>query len=72
MNVFNVNVILKSNNEIETDEYCKDTNTPNYFPYVSPHPELGKNNVPYYIFERIIIFVRDDTKVDLRINELRR
>ena len=71
MNVLDVNVILKSNNEIEADAYFKDTKTRNFLPYVSPHPQSCKNNEPYHITEKIISLVSDKKKADLRLKELR-
>lgn len=64
-------VILKSNNEIEADVYFKDTKTRNFLPYVSPHPQSCKNNEPNHIIEKIISFVSDNKKADLRLKELK-
>ena len=71
MDVLDVNVILKNNYKIEKDVYYKDYNTRNYLPYVSPHPDSCKNIVLCTIAERIIVFVSDDKKIDLRLKELR-
>ena len=71
LNFLDVNVILNSKNEISTDVYYKDTNTHDYLPYDSAHPESCKKNVPYNLAKRIIIFVTDPEKVELRLNELR-
>ena len=66
----NVNVILNSKNEISTDAYYKDTNTHDYLPYDSAHPVSCKKNVPYSLAKRIIVFISDPEKVELRLNEL--
>ena len=71
LNFLDVNVILNSKNEISTDVYYKDTNTHDYLPYDSAHPESCKKNVPYNLAKRIIVFVTDPEKVELRLNELR-
>ena len=41
-----------------------------YLPYDSAHPEFCKKNVPYNL-AKIIFFVTDSKKVELRLNELR-
>ena len=63
LNFLDVNVILNSKNEISTDVYYKDTNTHDYLPYDSAHPESCKKNVPYNLAKRIIVFVTDPEKV---------
>ena len=67
-NFLDVNIILNSRNEISTDAYYKDTNTHDYLPYDSAHPKSCKKNVPYNVAKRIIAFVTDTTKVELRLN----
>ena len=49
----------------------KDTSTHDYLPYDSAHPECCKKNIPYNLAKRIIVFVTDPVKVELRINESR-
>ena len=71
LNLLNINVILNDKNEISTDVYYKDTNTHDYLPYDSAHPESCKKNVPYNLAKRIIIFVTDPEKVEVRLTELR-
>ena len=51
--------------------YYKDTNTHDYLPYDSAHPESCKKNVPHNLAKIIIVFVTDPEKVELRLNELR-
>ena len=71
LNFLNVNVILKSENEILAHVYYKDTNTHDYLPYDSAHPESCKTNVAYNLAKIIIVFVTDPEKVKLRLNGLR-
>ena len=71
LNFLNINVILNDKNELSTDVYYKDTNTHDYLPYDSAHPESCKKNVPYNLAKRIIIFVTDPEKVEVRLTELR-
>ena len=42
LSALDVNVILNSKNEISTDVYFRDTNTHDYLPYDSAHPESSK------------------------------
>ena len=56
--------------KIFTNLNYKDTNTNDYLPYDSAHPELCKKNVPYNL-AKIIFCVTDSKKVELRLNELR-
>ena len=65
------NVVLNSKNEISPDVYYTDTNTHDYIPYDSVHPESCKKNLPYNLPKRIIVVVTDPEKVELRLNELR-
>lgn len=55
------------------DDRFQDTNkdTQDYFSYGSAFPESCKNNVLYSLANRSIVFVGDDKKVNLRLNELR-
>ena len=71
LNFLDVNVILNDKNEISTDVYYKDTNTHDYLPYDSAHRESCKKNVPYNLAKRIIVFVTDPKKMEIRLNELR-
>ena len=59
LNSLDVNVILTSKNEISTDVYYTDTNTHNYLPYDSAHPESCKKNVHCTLAKRIIVFVTE-------------
>ena len=62
-----IEVILHSNNTIETDIYYKETNAHDYLPYNSAHPKHGKDNLA----KRIIAFVSNDEKVEMRLKELK-
>ena len=71
LNFLDVNVILNNKNIISIDLYYRDTSTHDYVPYHSAHPESCKKNVPNNLIKRIIVFVTDPEKVELRRNELR-
>ena len=70
LNFLDVSVILNTKNETSTDVYHKDTNTHDYIPYDSAHPESYKKNVPYNLAKKILVFVTDTEKVELTLNEL--
>ena len=48
---------------IETGIYYKDTNTHDYLPYDSAHPDNSRDNVPYNLAKRIIVFVSNEEKI---------
>ena len=59
-----VSVILHSDRTIDIDIYYKDTNTHDYLPYDSAHPAHFRDNVPYNLAKRIIIFVLNKEKIE--------
>ena len=71
LNFLDVKIILNEDNSVETDIYCKPTNTHDYLPYDSAHPDHTKNNIPYNLAKRIIVFVANPEKVIIRLDELK-
>ena len=71
LNFLDVKIILHEDNSVETDLYCKPTNTPDYLPYDSAHPDHTKNNILYNLAKRIIVFVCNPEKVIIRLAKLR-
>ena len=71
MNFLDIEVILHSNNTIETDIYYKDTKADDYLPDNSAHPKHCADSLPYNLAKRIIVFVSNDTKFEMRIKELK-
>ena len=71
INFVDVSVILHSDCTIEADIYYKDTNTHDYLPYDSAHPDHSKDNVPYNLAKRIVVFVSNEKKIEYRLNELK-
>ena len=65
-----ISVILKDDNTIETDIYYKETNSHDYLNYDSFHPKTRKDNIPFTLAKRIIVFVSNPDKVVLRLAEL--
>ena len=56
---------------ITTDVYYKPTNYHQYLNYNSFHPQHCKNNIPYTLSKRIIIFVSEEDKMEYRLNEMK-
>ena len=71
LNFLDVKILLHQDNSIETDTYYKPTNTYDYLPYNSTHPNHTKINIPYNLAKRIIVFVSNPEKVISRLDELR-
>ena len=71
INFLDVNVIVKKNNTIETDIYYKPTNSHEYLNYNSHHPKHVKDNIPYNLAKRIIVFVSCYEKTLSRLKELK-
>ena len=65
-------VTLDEERNIETEMYYKDTNNHHYLEYNSFHPEHVKNNIPYNLAKRIIVFTSKDDKVILELEKLKR
>ena len=71
LNFLDVKIILLKDNSVETDAFYKLTNTYDYLPYDSAHPDHTKNNIPYNLAKRIMVFVSNREKVIICLNELR-
>ena len=71
LNFLDVKIILHEDNSFETDIYYKPTNTHDYLPYDSVHPDHTKNNMPYNLAKRIIIFVSNPNKIIIHVDKLR-
>ena len=62
--------MLHDDGRIETDVHYKLTNSHNYLNFSSFHPTHCKENIPYNLAKRIIIFVTDSEKMEFRLKEL--
>ena len=71
LNMLDVTVILHNSWTIETDIFYKSTNTHYYLPYNSHHPAHIKQNIPYNLAKRIIVFTSDSEREKVRLNELK-
>ena len=68
----NIEVVLHSDNTVETDISYKVTNAHDNLPYSSAHPKHCKDNLPYDLAKRITVFVSNDEKVEMRLKELKK
>lgn len=72
LNFLDLKIILHDDNTVETDIYYKETDAHDYLPYNSSHPKHCKDNVPFNLAKRIIVFVSNPEKVTIRLEELRK
>ena len=80
LNFLDIEVILHSNNTVKTVYtilymlkciYCKNTNVHDYL-HIKVHIQnVVKDNLPYNLAKRIIVFVSNDKKVQMRLKELK-
>ena len=71
LSFLDIEVILHSDNIIETDIYYTDKTTHYYLPYNSAHPRHCEDNLPHNLAKRIIFFVSNDEKVEMKLKELK-
>ena len=69
-NFLDVMVILHDNRTVETEIYYKATNNHHYLEYNSFHPQHVKDNIPYTLAKRILVFTTCDTKVTQELKRL--
>ena len=65
INFLDITVLLHENGHVETDVFCKETNTHDYLNYNSHHPNHIKYNILFNLAKLILIFVSDEQKVVL-------
>ena len=70
LNFLDLTIMLHEDGRIETDVHYKLTNSHNYLNFSSFHPTHCKENIPYNLAKRIIIFVTDSEKMEFRLKEL--
>lgn len=71
INMLDITIILHDSKVIETEIFYKETNTHDYLHYDSHHPHHIKNNIPYTLAKRIMIFTSNPEKEELRLTELK-
>ena len=65
-----ITIILRECGKIETDVHYKLTNAHKYLNFHSFHPQHCKDNIPYNLAKRIIVFVSNSEKMEYRLQEL--
>ena len=63
-------LFIDSEGNTWTDVYYKDTNTHEYLNYESHHPEHIKNNIPYVLAKRIMVFTTKDNAMRKNLGDL--
>ena len=63
-------LVLKQDNEIQTDIFHKITDTFNYLHFKSAHPRSTKRNIPFNLAQRIKMIVSDKHTRHIRYSEL--
>ena len=71
LNFLDVMIILHENGKIETDIYYKDTNTHDYLHYDSDHPTHVKDNIPFTLAKKIIVFCSSDDTERKRLKDMK-
>ena len=71
LNLLDVSIKLHQTGRLETNIFYKETNSYDYLNYFSHHPEHTKQNIPYNLAKRIIVFVSDEKKMNERLSELK-
>ena len=67
-----IKVILHSSGKIETDVFYKPTNTHDYLSFDSHHPNHVKQNIPYTLAKRIMVFTSNPEKESSNLNDLKK
>ena len=60
LNFLDITIILHEDGKIETDMHYKPPNSHKYLNYESFHPTHCKNNIPFTLAKRIIVFVTNN------------
>ena len=71
LNFLDITVILNQDGNVKTDIHYKDTNAHDYLLYNSHHPQHIKDNIPYNLAKRIIVFCSENATVVRRISDLK-
>ena len=72
LNFLDLSLILHADGKIETDIFYKETNSHEYLRYDSHHPKHIKDNIPYTLAKKIIVFCTNYDKEQLRLKELKK
>ena len=64
-------VILRDHKHFSIDIFYKETNSHFYLDYNSHHPQHIKDNIPYGLAKKIIVFISDDEKIQFRLQQMK-
>ena len=70
MEFLDIKIILRGCGKIETDVHYKLSNAHKYLNFNSFHPQHCKENIPFNLAKRIIVFVSDSEKMEYRLKQL--
>ena len=59
INFLSIKIYVTESGRVKTNVFYKVTNAHDYLPYDSHHPTHVKNNIPYVLAKRIIVFTTD-------------
>ena len=57
--------------KLTTDIFYKETNSHFYLDYHSHHPQHMKDNIPYSLAKKLVCFIPNEERLELRLNELK-
>lgn len=71
LSFLDISLKLHKSGFVETDVFYKTTNNHDYLNYNSHHPQHVKDNIPYNLAKRIIVFCSNPLVESMRLKELR-
>ena len=71
INFLDIKVTLHNGKLIETELFYKETNNHNYLGYDSFHPKHVKDNIPFGLFKKIIVFTSNFEKEKVEIERMK-
>ena len=71
LSFLDVALILHRDGSVETDVFYKTTNSHDYLSFDSHHPKHTRENVPYNLAKRIVVFCSNHEREKYRLSELK-
>ena len=71
LSFLDVALILHRDGSVETDVFYKTTNSHDYLSFDSHHPKHTRENVPYNLAKRIVVFCSNHEREKFRLSELK-
>ena len=66
-----ISLIVREDGYVATDVFYKETNSHDYLPYDSHHPQHTLDNIPFNLAKRIIVFCSESEREEYRLKELK-